>query len=138
MATAQNLYTDLKNALNDFKTFLDQNTAAIKPAIQALESVVPQISDLVSKLIDLMGKMKTEIQNLNVSGVPGLDQVSKFTSAITTVLTTAQNLLPDQASAIQDVLNVTNVVTGLPSLDTVKQDLLTLIDGIVADLNQLK
>src|SRR5258708_2766588 len=138
MATGQNLYSDLKNALGTFKDFLDQNTAMIKPAIQALESVVPQISDLVSKLIDLMGKMKTEIQNLNVSGVPGLDQVSKFTSAITTVLTTAQSLLPDQASAIQDVLNVTSVVTGLPSLDSIKQDILTLIDGIVADLNQLK
>jgi phage-related protein len=138
MPTGQNLYSDLKNALGTFKDFLDQNTATIKPAIQALESVVPQISDLVSKLIDLMGKMKTEIQNLNVSGVPGLDQVSKFTSAITTVLTTAQSLLPDQASAIQDVLNVTSVVTGLPSLDSIKQDILTLIDGIVADLNQLK
>lgn len=138
MPTGQNLYSDLKNALSTFKDFLDQNTATLKPAIQALESVVPQISDLVSKLIDLMGKMKTEIQNLNVSGVPGLDQVSKFTSAITTVLTTAQSLLPDQASAIQDVLNVTSVVTGLPSLDSIKQDILTLIDGIVADLNQLK
>ena len=138
MPTGQNLYSDLKNALGTFKDFLDQNTATIKPAIHALESVVPQISDLVSKLIDLMGKMKTEIQNLNVSGVPGLDQVSKFTSAITTVLTTAQSLLPDQAGAIQDVLNVTSVVTGLPSLDSIKQDILTLIDGIVADLNQLK
>lgn len=135
---ATNLYTDLKNALNDFKTFLDTNTATIKPAIQALESVVPQISDLVSKLVDLMGKMKTEIQNLDVSAVPGLDQVSKFTNAITTVLTTAKNLLPGEATAIQDVLDVTNVVTGLPSLDTVKKDILALIDGIIADLNQLK
>jgi hypothetical protein len=133
-----NLYGDLKNALNDFKTFLDANTATIAPAIKALESVVPQVSDLVSKLTDLMGKMKTEIQNLNVAGIPGIDQVSKFTNAITTVLTTAKSLLPDQATAIQDVLDVTNVVTGLPTLDTVKADILNLIDAIVADLNKLK
>jgi hypothetical protein len=133
-----NLYGDLKNALNDFKTFLDANTATIAPAIKALEAVVPQISDLVSKLIDLMGKMKTEIQNLNVAGIPGIDQVSKFTNAITTVLTTAKSLLPDQATAIQDVLDVTSVVTGLPTLDTVKTDILNLIDAIVVDLNKLK
>lgn len=95
-----NLYVELKNALTDFKTFLDANTATIAPAIKALELVVPQVSDLVSKLTDLMGKMKTEIQNLNVGGIAGIDQVSKFTEAITTVLTTAQNLLPDQAPAI--------------------------------------
>jgi hypothetical protein len=135
---AQNLYADLKNALNDFKTFLDANTATIAPAIKSLEAVVPQISDLVSKLIDLMGKMKTELQNLNVAGIPGLEQVSKFTTAVTTVLTTAKSLLPDQATTIQEVLDVTNVVTGLPSLDTVKADILKLIDDIVADLNQLK
>jgi Mg2+ and Co2+ transporter CorA len=135
---ATNLYGDLKNALNDFKTFLDANTARIAPAIKALEAVVPQISDLVSKLTDLMGKMKTEIQNLNVSGISGIDQVSKFTDGITTVLTTAKSLLKDQATAIQDVLDVTNVVTGLPTIDTVKTDILNLIDGIVADLNQLK
>ena len=135
---ATNLYKDLENALNDFKTFLDANTATIAPAIKALESVVPQVSDLVSKLTDLMGKMKTEIQNLNVAGIPGIDQVSKFTNAITTVLTTAKSLLPDQATAIQDVLDVTNVVTGLPTLDTVKADILNLIDAIVADLNKLK
>ena len=134
---ATNLYADLKTALSDFKTFLDKNTATIKPAIKALEAVVPQVSGLVTKLVDLMGKMKTEIQNLNVAGVPGLDQISKFTDAITTVLTTAKNLLPDQATNIQDVLNVTSVVTGLPTLDTVKKDILTLIDGIIADLNQL-
>jgi hypothetical protein len=137
MATT-NLYKDLENALNDFKTFLDSNTATIAPAIKALEAVVPQISDLVTKLVDLMGKMKTEITNLNVTGIAGLDQVSKFTNAITTVLTTAKSLLPDQATTIQDVLDVTNVVTGLPSLDTVKQDIIKLIDGIVADLGQLK
>src|SRR5579864_876430 len=134
---ATNLYADLKTALSDFKTFLDKNTATIKPAIKALEAVVPQVSGLVTKLVDLMGKMKTEIQNLNVAGVPGLDQISKFTDAITTVLTTAKNLLPDQATNIQDVLNVTSVVTGLPTFDTVKKDILTLIDGIIADLNQL-
>jgi hypothetical protein len=136
MATS-NLYQDLKNALNDFKTFLDTNVTKIKPAIQALKSIVPQIGDLVSKLIDLMNKLKTEIQNLNVSNIPGLSQLSGFTTAAQTLLTTAENLLPDEKSSIDDVLSVVNVVSGLPSLDTVKQDILNLIDGIIGDLNSL-
>jgi hypothetical protein len=136
MATP-NLYQDLKKALTDFKTFLDTNVTKIKPAIQALKSIVPQIGDLVTKLVDLMNKLKTEIQNLNVANVPGLSQLAGFTSAAQTLLTTAESLLPDQKSSIDEVLSVVNVVGGLPSLDTVKQDILTLIDGIIADLNSL-
>ena len=134
---SSNLYQDLKNALTEFKTFLDKNVATIKPAIQALKSIVPQIGDLVTKLIDLMTKLKTEIQNLNVANVPGLSQLSGFTAAAKSLLETAESLLPDQKSSIDDVLSVVNVVGGLPSLDSVKQDILKLIDDIIADLNSL-
>ena len=134
---SSNLYQDLKNALTDFKTSLDKNVATIKPAIQALKSIVPQIGDLVTKLIDLMNKLKAEIQNLNVGGVPGLSQLAGFTAAAKSLLETAESLLPDQKGSIDDVLSVVNVVGGLPSLDTVKADILKLIDDIIADLNSL-
>jgi hypothetical protein len=133
-----NLYADLKKALQDFKDFLHSNVATIKPAIQALKSLIPQIGDLLDKLISLMGQLKTEITNLDVSNIPGLSQVSAFTTGIKTLLTTAENLLPNQKPAIDDVLKVTDVVSGLPSLDTVKADILKLIDDIVTDLNSLK
>ena len=134
---AQNLFDELKAALTTFKDFLHNNVATIKPAVQALKSVVPQISELLSKLIDLMGKLKTEINNLNPGAIPGLGQVSQFTAGITTLLTTAKNLLPNEAGAIDEVLAVTSVVSSLPSLDAVKAEIIALIDAITADLNQL-
>jgi hypothetical protein len=133
-----NLYADLKKALQDFEDFLHTNVQTIKPAIQALKSLIPQIGDLIDKLISLMGQLKTEITNLDVSNIPGLSQVSTFTTGIKTLLTTAENLLPAEKPAIDDVLKVVDVVSGLPSLDTVKADILKLIDDIVADLNSLK
>lgn len=138
MADTSNLYQDLKKALEEFKTFLHDNVATIKPAIQALKALIPQIGDLIDKLITLMGQLKTEIQNLNVGQIPGLDKVSAFTNGIKTLLTTAENLLPDQKSSIDEVLSVVNVVSGLPTLDTIKQEILDLIDAIVTDLNTLK
>ncbi|HET9179993.1 MAG TPA: hypothetical protein VFQ24_16685 [Terriglobia bacterium] len=134
------LYDDLKNALNQFKTFLDANVATIKPAIQALKQIPqvgPQIGQLVTKLIGLLTSLKTQIQNLNVGGIQGLAQVAGFSGAAKTLLQTAETLLPDQKAAIDDVLNVVNVVTGLPSLDAVKKDITDLIDAIVGDLNAL-
>jgi hypothetical protein len=81
--------------------------------------------------------LKTAITNIDVSNVPGLSQVSAFTSGIVALLQTAESLLPQEKAAIDDVLGAASVVTSLPSLSTVKQDILNLIDGIVSDLTSL-
>lgn len=135
---ADNLYQDLKDVLQEFKDFLDTNVPVIKPAIQALTSMVPQITELLDKLIELMGKLKTEIQNLDVSAIPGIGEVSSFTTNVTNFLNTTKALLPDEADTIDDILDVASVVTGLPSLDQVKGEILGLIDAIVSHLNTLK
>jgi phage-related protein len=135
---AQNLFDELKQALTTFKDFLHTNVGVIKPAVQALKSIVPQVGELIGKLIDLMGKLKTEINNLNPAAVPGLDKVSEFTTGVTSLLTAAKNLLPNEAGAIDEVLAVTGVVSSLPSLDAVKAEIIALLDAIIADLNQLK
>ena len=134
----ENIYQELKDVLQDFKDFLDENVATIKPAVQALSSLIPQINELIDKLIDLLGKLKTEIENLDVSAIPGLGEASTFTEKVKDFLNASKNLLPDEADTIDDVLAVADVVSGLPSLDDVKAEILSLIDAIVAHLNSLK
>ncbi len=133
-----NLYEDLKSALQELKDFLQTNITTIKPAVQALAEIVPQVVTLIDELIGLLGQLKTEIENLDVAGIPGLAEVSQFTGSVTTFLETAKSLLPDQQATIDEVLAAANVVTGLPSLDQVKTEILALIDAIVGNLNQLK
>lgn len=135
---APNVYQELKTALTDLKTFLDTNVPVIKPAINALAQMVPQIKDLITELITLLGKLKTEIQNLNVSAIPGLDKVSTFTTSIKTLLTSAKSLLPNEAGAIDTLMAAADVVTGLPSVDQLKGEIIALIDAIVGHLNSLK
>ena len=135
---AENIYQELKDVLQDFKDFLDENVPTIKPAIQALTSLIPQITELLDKLIDLMNKLKTEIENLDVSAIPGLEEASSFTEKGKAFLDAAKNLLPEETDTIDDILGVADVVTGLPSLDEVKSDILSLLDAIIGHLNSLK
>ncbi len=132
-----NLYEELKELLAEFKQFLDDNVATITPAINALAALVPQINELIDQLVGLMNDLKTEIQNLDVSGIPGIGEVSEFTGKVTGLLEAARGVLNDD-EAIDRVLQTAGVVTSLPSLDQVKQEILTLIDGIVGHLNSLK
>ena len=134
-----NLFEDLRDVLQDFKDFLDENVPVIKPAIDALRTIIPdQIDDLLDKLLELMNKLKTEIQNLDVSAIPGLSEASEFMTRIKSFLEAAKNLLPDETEAIDDVLGVADVVAGLPSLDDIKTEILALMDAIIGHLNSLK
>jgi phage-related protein len=135
--TPTTLFDDLKKALADFKKFLDDNVATIKPAIAALRSIIPQISDLLTKLIDLVTKIKAEVDKLATTPIPGIDKVATFTSSIKTLLQTAEGLLPDEKSTIDDVLKVTDVVTGLPSVAQIQGEIDGLLDAIIAHLKNL-
>ena len=133
-----NLFQELNDVLQEFKTFLDQNVPTIRPAIQAIASLIPQVTELIDKLVDLMGKLKTEIQNLDVSAIPGLSEATEFINMVKGFLAAAKNLLPDEAATIDEVLAVADVVGGLSGLGDVKQEILDTIDAIIAHLNSLK
>lgn len=132
------LFEELQEVLAEFKSFLDDNVATIKPAIQAIASLIPQVTELLDLLIELLGKLKTELQNLDVGAIPGLGEVAEFTGMIPAFLEAAKKLLPDEAASIDSIADVASVVTGLPSVDAVKAELISLIDAINAHLNSLK
>jgi ABC-type transporter Mla subunit MlaD len=133
-----NLFQELKDVLQEFKDFLDENVATIRPAINALAGLIPQINDLLNLLIGLMNSLRTEIENLDVSGIPGLEEVSNFTMRIRAFLEAARNLLPEEAGTIDEVLAVADVVTSLPSLDEVRAEILALITAITGHLESLR
>jgi ABC-type transporter Mla subunit MlaD len=134
---ATNLFDDLKKALQELKDFLAAKKDLIKPAVSALKGLGLPIGDLLTQLITLLNKLKTEITNLDTSQVPGLSDMSSFTGSVRSVLEAAKSLLPDESAEIDQVLGVADVVTSLPSLDQIKQEITDLIDAIVADLQDL-
>ena len=136
---ADTLFDELKDALQEFKDFLDSSISTIKPAIDALKSIIPdQIDDLLTKLADLMGKLKTEIQNLDVGAIPGLGEAAELTGKIGSIVEAAKKLLPSDTSDFDAVLDAAEVVSGLPSIDQVKTEIVALIDAIIGHLNTLK
>jgi phage-related protein len=134
-----NLFEDIKKALTDFKTFLDGNVGKIKPAVKPLDQLTNgRVTDLINKLIDLMNKLKAEIDKLDPNLVPGLDDVTKFTQNIKALLDASKSLLPGEAGAIKEISDVADIVTSLPSVTQLKNEIKTLIDAIVAHLTSLK
>jgi phage-related minor tail protein len=134
----KNLFKELEDALTEFESLLKTNAPLIKTAVGTIAALFPQIKDLIKKLIELMGKLEAAIDKLDVKNIPGIEEVSKFTTQITTVLTTAKGLLPAEAAAIDEVLAVADVVTGLPSLEAVKADIKKLLESITTLLKSIQ
>jgi ABC-type transporter Mla subunit MlaD len=133
-----NLFQELHDILVEFRDFLNDNVPTIAPAIQAIASLIPQVVELIDKLIELMDKLKTEINNLDVNAIPGLEEATEFINKIKTFLNAAKSLLPDEQETINDVLAVADVVGSLSGLDSVKQDILQAIEDIKGHLASLK
>lgn len=137
---AENIFEDVKKALTDFKTFLADKKDIIKPAIPPLDQLTDgEVTKLITKLIGLLNDLKTEVEELDPSIVPGLEDVTKFSESVKTLVEASKNLLKDQADTIDDVLSVVEIVGGLGALTgEVKQEVIDLIVAITADLQFLK
>lgn len=136
---APNVFQELKNVLTELKTFLDGPTvAAIKTAINTLAALVPQINDVITELITLLTKLDTAIQNLNVGQIGGLDKVATFSKSIKTLLETAKGVLPNETAKIDEVITGIDFVAGLPSVDSLKGEIHTLLGEIIGTLNGFK
>lgn len=138
MPDAQNLYQELKTALQQLKDFLVANAAKIKPAVGPVNTATGgKLFELIDQLVKLLNELKTKINNLNVGSLPGLTEVSNMVKAVKAVLDVSKNLLDDDTT-VDKALAIVNVVAGLPTLDSVKADIITLINDIIGQLNGLK
>lgn len=136
----QNLFDDLKKALTDFKTFLADKKTVIKPAIAPLDAMFDgKVSDLITSLVGLLNDLKQEINKLDPSLVPGLEDVTRFSQSVKTLVEASKSLLTEQTETINEVLTAVDVVGGLGALTgQVKQEVIDLIQAIIDDLNFLK
>jgi hypothetical protein len=135
---AVNVYDELKNALTQVKTVLDEGTEIIRPAIQAIAAAVPEVNDLLSKLIELLASLKTEVQKLDVSMIP-VDKVLPFLNGVKTLLESGRKILPEEDQGkVDTALEVVGVVATIPTPEQIKAEITALIDAVSAQVASLQ
>lgn len=135
---AVNVYDELKNALVQVNSILEQGTDIIKPAVHALAAVVPQINELLDKVLDLLGRLKVEINKLDVSAIP-VDKVLPFLDGLASLLETSRNVLPaDSKDTIDTASSVINVIKTIPTPEQIKAEVVGLLDSVSGHITALK
>ncbi len=135
---AVNVYDELKNALVQVNSILEQGTDIIKPAVHALAAVVPQINELLDKVLDLLGRLKVEINKLDVSAIP-VDKVLPFLDGLASLLESSRNVLPaDSKDTIDTASSVINVIKTIPTPEQIKAEVVGLLDSVSGHITALK
>lgn len=135
---AVNVYEELKNALTQIKTIMDQGVAVIKPAVKTLAGAVPQINDLLAKLVGLLDQLKVEINKLDAAALP-VDKVLPFINGVKSLLDTSRNILPaDQKDTIDTAVEVVTVIQSIPSPEQIKAEVIALLDAVKAHIASLR
>ncbi len=135
---AVNVYEELKNALVQVNSILEQGTDIIKPAVHALAAVVPQINELLDKVLDLLGRLKIEINKLDVSAIP-VDKVLPFLDGLASLLESSRNVLPaDSKDTIDTASSVINVIKTIPTPEQIKAEVVGLLDSVSGHITALK
>lgn len=135
---AVNVYDELKNALVQVNSILEQGTDIIKPAVHALAAVVPQINELLDKVLDLLGRLKVEINKLDVSAIP-VDKVLPFLDGLASLLESSRNVLPaDSKDTIDTASDVINVIKTIPTPEQIKAEVVGLLDSVSGHITELK
>lgn len=133
----QTVFEELKDVLTELKEFLDDNIGLIRPAIQQIVDLIPTVGELITQLSQLLGELRTAIADIDLADLPGLSEITGFVGLVPGLLGAARGLLGD-SEAIANVERVAGVVTGLPSLDEVKTELLSLLDAVVTHVDSLR
>lgn len=132
------LYHELRDSLQGVKQFLDGNTQALKPGMDALFAAVPHTRHLLDNLIYLLNGFKLNVQQLDIDQISGVPEMTRFAAQLDNFLDTAQDFLPEESTVVRDVQRTARVLTSLNRLNEVKGELLFLVDGIVGHLYELK
>lgn len=136
MDEVENVFTELDTLLSDFRTFLetDNTVQDVKSAVDALAQIVPPIADILNRLKIIFEVLRTEIQNINLDDIPGVDvnQIVEFAGKVKDTLQTAKSLIPSQGENIDTVIDSADLIASVPNLtEDLKTSILVSLDAII-------
>jgi len=144
MMPVENAFETLNSTLQEFKTFLDNlvatgEFAALKTALQTLQSFVPQIATMLNRVIALLQDLRNEIDGIDMGAIPNVDDAVTLVENVSNILEAARAFLPGQANEINEVMDVAHVVSSMPGLTgNLKENILSCIDAIIVHFTNLK
>lgn len=131
-----NLFDELKAVLDDLEQFLTTNGPTIKPIIEALGALFEEVVQLLDLLIKLLDDLVKEIDRLD--NLPDVKNITSFIDKTKTLIDATSTLLAGQSADIDKARSLAGIVTSLPSLSDLTDEIKESIGVIRGQLVSFK
>jgi ABC-type transporter Mla subunit MlaD len=135
----ENPFQQLRDLLAELNAYLQTLPVEVKDLIRAAGGLVSQLVELIDLIIGLLRQVQEEIRAIDLTA-PGLTEASDFAGRVVDLVRATRPFLSaDAGQTVDDIVTKAQVLGNLSgNLNTLRDDILGLIDTIVGELESLK
>ena len=131
------VYEDLKKNLALLRNFIINNELALRTGLDSVSKVVPQVRHLTSNMVSIMEQFRTTLDDVKSITYSDIELLMSFSGHLHSFLS-GNPLLPDEPEHRTDLVNNTQLLSGLNSLASMREDLVQITEDIIFQVRGLR
>lgn len=131
------VYEDLKKNLELLRNFIINNEVALRSGLESMSTVVPQIRHLTGNMVSIMEQFRTTLDGVKSITYNDVELLMTFSGHLQSFLT-GNPLLPVEPEHRADLMSNTQLLSGLNSLASMREDLVQITEDIIFQVRGLR
>ncbi len=131
------VYEELKKNLELLRNFIINNELALRSGLESMSTVVPQIRHLTSNMVSIMEQFRATLDGVKSITYSDIELLMSFSGHLQSFLS-GNPLLPVEPEHRADLVSNTQLLSGLNSLASMREDLVQITEDIIFQVRGLR
>lgn len=131
------VYEDLKKNLELLRNFIINNEVALRSGLESMSTVVPQVRHLTGNMVTIMEQFRTTLDGVKSITYNDVELLMTFSGHLQSFLT-GNPLLPVEPEHRADLMSNTQLLSGLNTLASMREDLVQITEDIIFQVRGLR
>lgn len=135
--TDAGVYEELKKNLELLRNFIINNEVALRSGLESMSTVVPQVRHLTGNMVSIMEQFRTTLDGVKSITYTDIELLMSFSGHLQSFLS-GNPLLPVEPEHRADLVSNTQLLSGLNSLASMREDLVQITEDIIFQVRGLR
>jgi hypothetical protein len=131
------VYEELKKNLELLRNFIINNEVALRSGLESMSTVVPQVRHLTGNMVSVMEQFRTTLDGVKSITYSDIELLMSFSGHLQGFLS-GNPLLPVEPEHRADLVSNTQLLSGLNSLASMREDLVQITEDIIFQVRGLR
>ncbi|MBU1191528.1 MAG: hypothetical protein KKE76_07420 [Gammaproteobacteria bacterium] len=131
------VYEELKKNLELLRNFIINNEVALRSGLESMSTVVPQVRHLTGNMVSIMEQFRTTLDGVKSITYSDIELLMSFSGHLQGFLS-GNPLLPVEPEHRADLVSNAQLLSGLNSLASMREDLVQITEDIIFQVRGLR